>query len=336
MKLNFRSGSAYASQKAKAYIESINPEDVNNIMIIRHAAIGDLFAMRPFLVEARKFFPNAKITLNILRTYSYGVPYDLIDDLLIIENKDKKLTLWERIKEARKIPAQDIVFDFTDSALTNILTLFTKSKLKIGYPYRIHRRLFYNMTVHRSDFVLETESMIHMLNFLGAKHSVPFFDYGFNMQKSIQDKPYIIYFAGASTKDKCWEEDKFSGLIIEMTMQYTNYHHVILEGIKDDEKFENIYNTTKHMPNVVKQKAMPLNETMDYLNNASIVVCNDTGIRNMAIAVNTPTVGIFNVTGPYRYWPRNGIHEIVFNPNFTSPSINDARNCCEKILKRTI
>lgn len=304
-------------------------------MVIRHAAIGDLFAMRPFLVEARKFFPNAKITLNLIRTYSYGAPTELVDEVHIIENKDRKLTLWERIKEAKKIPPQDIVFDFTDSALSNILTLFTKAKLKIGYPYRIHRRLFYNMTVHRSDFIFETENMIHMLNMLGAKHSVPLFDYGFNMQKSIREKPYIIYFAGASAKWKCWEENKVIALILEMAQKYPHYSHIILEGIKDDEKFEEIYQATKHLDNVEKKQAMPLDETMNYLNNASIVVCNDTGIRNMAMAVHTSTVGIFNVTGPYRYWPRNGLHEIVFNPNFTSPSVADVSLAVCKLIEKS-
>ncbi|MBD3797958.1 MAG: lipopolysaccharide heptosyltransferase family protein, partial [Campylobacterales bacterium] len=65
LKLNFRRGSAFASKKAREYLATISPSDVKNIAVIRHAAIGDFVVTRPFLIELRKFFPNAKITLSV-------------------------------------------------------------------------------------------------------------------------------------------------------------------------------------------------------------------------------------------------------------------------------
>jgi len=327
MKVNFRRGSAFASSYAKRYLASKKPEDFKAVTVIRHAAIGDWVGARPFLIELRKFFPNAIITLSVTRSYMYGMPEDLVDKIHIVEKDDlekpgKKTGLRYRIQKARELPQQDIVFDLTDSAMSFTLTLFIKSKLKIGFPYRISRRFFYDMATLRSDFTLETESILQMLYILGAKPEKPL-NYGYSevYPKKLEKK--MVYFAGASVKSKCWEEDKFAKLIQKMAAYYPEYTHMILQGIKEEEQFLDIYNACKTRDNVSMQSPMELDETMQYLANASCVISNDTGIRNMALSLDTPTVGIFFSTIPYRYWPGDGRHAVAFNPEHESPSVED-------------
>jgi ADP-heptose:LPS heptosyltransferase len=232
----------------------------------------------------------------------------------------KKTNLIYRIKQAKTLPPQDIIFDLTDSSFTLLQIIFSKAKLKIGYPYRMIRRLFFDIAILRSDFVYEANSIMHMLNILGSKKII-IDDFGFSYQKNIQNQ--IIYFAGASTKDKCWEEEKFAQLISIMANKYPHIQHIILQGIKEDEKFLDIYNKNRHHTNVILQQPMDLNTTMQFLANSKIVISNDTGIRNMAIAVDTPTVGIFFATGAFRYWPQAKIHRCVFNENYVSPDVQD-------------
>jgi len=212
-----------------------------------------------------------------------------------------------------------------------ILTvIFSKSKLKIGYPYKWIRRIFYDIAVLRSDFVLESLSCIHMLNILGYKRVDLI--YGFENKYVKHNLKRIIYFAGASTQDKRWEEEKFISLIKLMANKYKDYMHIILQGIKEDEKFLNIFEAVKMFKNVQIKSAMKLDETMQYLSDSRLVISNDTGIRNMAIAVDTPTIGIFFATGAFRYWPRNNKHECVFNLNYTSPSVEDVFNESVRLL----
>jgi len=338
IRLNFRRGSAFASKKAKEYLKTINPEDIKSITVIRHAAIGDFMNIRPFLIHLRRFFPNAKITLSVLKNMMYGIPYDLIDDIHIMHkidpnNKNKKSSFFRRVKDAKKLPPQDIIFDLTDSALTLLLINFSKSKLKIGYSYRWIRRIFYDISTLRSDFVIEAHSVIHMLNILGYKDTT--LEYGFeHIYPKGSIKKRIVYFAGASTANKCWERDKFSLLIDKMSKKYNNYEHIILQGIKEDEKFLDIYNNFKDKTNVKLQEAMDLDKTMYFLANSKLVISNDTGIRNMAIATQTPTIGIFFATGAFRYWPRNGLHECVFNLSYTSPSVDEVYTSTVKHMDR--
>lgn len=338
MRLNFRRGSAFASKYAKRYLKTKNPEDIQTITVIRHAAIGDWVGTRPFLIELRRFFPNAKITLSVTRSYMYGMPEDLVDEIHIVDKDDplregKKTTLWYRIRKARELPPQDIIFDLVDSALSLTLVLFSKSKLKIGFPYRTSRRVFYDIATLRSDFALETESILHTLCILGGKPEKPL-NYGYKSTYPKTVVKRIAYFAGASIKPKCWEDEKFSKLIDKMLETYPEYEHVILQGIKEDEQFLTIYNACKTSENLRLQSPMPLEEAMQFLANSSCLISNDTGIRNMALSVDTPTVGIFFLTSPYRYWPSDGRHTCIFNADYISPSVEDVFEGTQELMQK--
>ena len=325
LKLNFRRGSAFATQGARKYLADIEPEDIKKITVIRHAAIGDFMNLRPFLIELREFFPHASITLSVLKHYMYGIPYELIDDVHIMhrykdKKNDEKATFFTRVKEAKQLAPQDIIFDLTDSTISVLLVTLASAKLKIGYPYRNIRRFFYDMSVLRSEFVLEADTLMHMLNILGKKTKVPL-DYGYKKQYPKNDIKRIVYFAGASLEEKCWEKEKFKILIENLSEEFTTYEHIVLQGIGKDEKFLEIYKPLEDKNNVLLQEVMPIEDVMQFLSDSRCLVSNDTGVRNMAIALETPTVGIFFATSAFRYWPREAKHDCVFNLEKTSPDV---------------
>jgi len=339
LKLNFRRGSAWASQKARDFLASRQPEDIQSVTVIRHAAIGDFVVMRPFLLELRKFFPNAKITLSVMRCYMYGMPEDLVDVIHIVDKKDqktnKKTNFFQRRNQIRELPPQDIMFDLTDSALSLMLILFSNTKIKVGYPYRWIRRLFYDIAVPRSDFVLETMSMMHQINIMGANTQHYPLDYVLTNKKRNKKEPFVIYFAGASVPQRCWEEQKFVQLIRKMIKQYPRYKHVILKGIKEVEHFNAIYTPFQENENVIHQDALPIEEIYDYLASSSLVIVGDTGIRNMAIAANSPTLGLMWVQNisPMRYLPKVKEHQVVFNTNFIPPSVEEVYHAATRMLE---
>jgi ADP-heptose:LPS heptosyltransferase len=336
LKLNFRRGSAFASQKAREYLKDKKPQDIKNITVIRHAAIGDFMNIRPFLIELRKFFPNAKVTLSVLKHYMYGIPYDLIDEVHVMRRYQKnnsKTSLITRIKEARTLPPQDIIFDLTDSTISLLLVILSNSQLKVGYPYRALRRAFFDVATLRSDFVVEAVSVLHMLNILGAKTRTHL-EYGLNEKFPKRDKKRIVYFAGASTENKCWEKDKFKELVQKMSQKYQDYQHVILQGIGENEKFLEIYEPLAPIKNVTLQETMSIEDVMHFLAQSRCLVSNDTGIRNIGIALQTPTVGIFFQIPPFRYWPREEKHDCVFNVEYTSPEVADVYMATKKLIDK--
>jgi len=80
---------AYAAKSARRYIENeFEPKNIKKIAVIRHAALGDQVIVRPFLVEARKFFPNAEITLVTVSNYLYGTPSELADNTVVMKSRE--------------------------------------------------------------------------------------------------------------------------------------------------------------------------------------------------------------------------------------------------------
>ena len=338
MKLNFRSGSAFASSKARKYLNDISPSDVKTITVIRHAAIGDFMNIRPFLIELREFFPNAKITLSVIKHYMYGIPQDLIDEVHVMSRytsveKGTKAGLLTRIKEARELPEQDIIFDLTDSTITLLLIFLSKAKLKVGYPYRSIRRFFFDVATLRSDFVVEAQSVLHMLNILGAKTQTPL-RYGNEKNYPKTDEKRIVYFAGASVENKCWAKDRFKSLIEKMADTYPEYNHVVLQGIGENEKFLEIYEPLADKANVLLQEVLPIEEVLQFLASSRCLVSNDTGVRNMGIALEIATVGIFFNIPPFRYWPREEKHDCVFNIDYQQPTVGDVYTSTKNLIDK--
>ena len=333
MKFWFTKG-AWASKKARERIKHLAADTINNIAVIRHGALGDMVLTRAFLIEARKAFPNAKITLSIVSNYTRGAPEDLVDRVHVIHGSDQRGTpLRVRIKRIRELGEQDIIFDLASSNRSIMTCLFNKATLKIGFPYRkIQAQVFYDVATCRTDTNFEVNDMLAMLNIFGIKTAYP---HVYNMPGEAlkRDRPYIVYFAGASTPLKCWPADHFSDLIREMADLYPQHDHLVLEGIQDWERADAILEPIKGTDNTGAINADTIEDTTALLKGADLAVSNDTGIRHIAIVCETPTVCIFH-KDPFRYWPRYPIHDIVIPDPTWPPPVEAVKSACLNVLNR--
>lgn len=328
MKLWFERG-AWASKRGRRVIAQMAPESVRRIAVVRHAALGDMVLVRPFLVEARRFFPNAEIVLSIVSNYTYGAPEDLVDSVHVLYGSDQRgVSLREQLRRAKALGSVDILFDLADTTRSRYLTWLTDAKVKIGFPYRGYlRNLLLDAAVFRSDFAFEAEAMLDTLKLLGANPEVPL---RFSWPQKLLCRPgsespgKIIYFPFASVQNKCWPRERFAELISVLSAEYPHLSHVILGGISAEENPAGYVDLANEYRNVQLQPAMDLDLTIRFLSSAKLVIANDTGVRNLAISTNTPTLGVFFSTVPHRYWPRwNGWHSAVFLPNGTTPAVEN-------------
>ncbi|MCD8565825.1 MAG: glycosyltransferase family 9 protein [Burkholderiaceae bacterium] len=338
MKLWFERG-AWASKRGRHKIAGIKPEDVKRIAVIRHAALGDMVLVRPFLIEARKFFPNAEIVLSLVSNYTYGAPTDLVDSVHILHGSDqKRASFKERIARARELGEVDILFDLANTTRSRYLCLLTPAKIKIGFPYWWYiRNLFLDAAVHRSDFSFEAINMLDALMLLGANPGIP---PNFAWPKEIADikveppNNSVVYFPFASVASKCWPKTHFMQLIDQAAKTMPDYEHVILAGVKPEEQVTDYQSLADAHHNVRLQNALDLDAATRMLAATGVVVSNDTGVRNLAISLDTPTLGIFFSTVPYRYWPRYGNHQAVFNADGSMPAVQSVLQTLVEMTKR--
>lgn len=331
MKFWFTKG-VWVSNRARKTVTQLSADTVNTIAVIRHAALGDMVLTRAFLIEARKAFPNAKITLSVVSNYTRGMPEDLVDRIHIVHGQDQRNTpIKQRIKCFKELGEQDIIFDLAASNRSVMTCVLNKARLKIGFPYRkAQARLFYDVATCRSDMNFEVNDMLSMLHIFGFKTAYPH-DFSMPGEPLKRDRPYIIYFAGASTMDKCWPANHFTQLIRDMAGEYPSHDHLVLEGIQDWERSDHILQPLHELENTGNVNADTIEETTSLIKGADLVVSNDTGIRHVAIVSATPTVGIFH-RDPFRYWPRYSIHDIVIPDPAWPPSVDDVSTACFNIL----
>ena len=334
MKLWFHRG-VRVSKKARNTVSTLHADKIKNIAVIRHAALGDMMLTRPFLIEARKAFPNATITLSIVSNYTRGTPEDLVDRVHIMHGSDKKdATITERLRNARELGEQDIIFDLAASNRSTWLCLLTRAKLKIGFPYkRFHARFVYDIATHRSDLDFEVTDMLKQLNIFGISTAWPH-QYAMPGEALQRDRPCVVYFIGASTPEKCWPAEHYARLIGRMATTWPDHDHLILEGLAPWETADRILAQMDTHNNVMVYNTDTIELTTSLIKAADMVVSNDTGIRHIAIACGTPTAGIF-YADPFRYWPRYQCHDIAIPAeNAAHPSVNDMVAACNGIMQQ--
>jgi ADP-heptose:LPS heptosyltransferase len=325
----------WTSERALSRVGQKRPDEIQSIAVIRHAALGDQVLTRPFLREARRFFPNASLTLSLISSYRYGAPVDLVHRVHIAAGRERpRIPLLKQISKARELGYHDIVFDFAATTRSYWLCALTPAWLKIGFPYH-HRlgRFLYDATILRSDLRFEAEVLLDALNLLGCKTEHPL-QFDLPEAPTHRKHPYVVYFPGASASTKQWPWENFAQLLSLLAKAHPELEHVVLEGISPLDAIGEIVERLPGIPNVTPMTALDLPETSSLLKGASLVVSNDTGIRNLAIAANTPTVGIFFSTVPFRYWPRSGGHDVVFNADGNIPSVAQVAEAVERALLR--
>ena len=316
-------------------IKNLSFSDIKNIAIIRHAALGDMVLTRCFIIEARKLFPNAKITLSVISNYTRGIPEDLVDRVHIIHGTDQRgAPLGERIKKIRELGKQDIIFDLAAGNRSFLTCLLSSATLKIGFPYRkIRAWMFYDITTNRNDLDFEVNDMLNMLHLFGAKTEYPHV-YDMPGEAVNRDRPFIVYFIGASGPEKCWPRENFSALVTNMAKAYPEKDHLVLGGLKDWERADTLIDSMGDIENVGIVDTDTIEKTVSLMKGADLLVSNDTGIRHVAITCNTPTVGIF-IGVPYRYWPRYNNHDVVYPEiTFDVVSVDKTFKVCKQLLER--
>jgi ADP-heptose:LPS heptosyltransferase len=336
MKLWFERG-AWVSQNGRKVISMMAPEDVKRVAVIRHAALGDMILVRPFLIETRKFFPNAEIVLSLVSNYTYGAPLDLVDSVHTVHGKNERQVSWQtKLAKFRELGASDILFDLANTTRSRYVCALNKARLKVGFPYRLlERSLLLDAAVFRSDFIFEAESMLHMLMLFGANPRYPLnFAWPHHLLDPTRPKLYqVIYFPFASVQTKCWPDRNFYSLVDNAAIEHPEYTHILLPGMDNHENLDYYVPLSKKHKNVVLQSRLNLEKTIGLLASSCLVVSNDTGIRNLAISLDTATLGIFFSTVPYRYWPRDGRHYVIFRENGEVPSTEDVFQVFSKLLR---
>lgn len=322
----------YLNSRGRKWLSQLHVDRVRRILVIRQCAFGDMMATRPFLVELRRLFPQAHITLSTVSKYQYAVPDDLVDEVHVLDSRGSLREQWHSLRQHREV---DVLFDLADTARSRLQTLLTSARVKLGFPYRRElNRLLFDVGILRSDFHYEAEVLLDFLKIMGHKPQYPL-EFAMPRHQRVLAKPRIVYFPYAAVAEKSLSQDSWCQLIEQAAVEFPDYRHVLLEGHKPEESGEFLSDVAARHANVEIQARMDLERLASWMAASSALVSGDTGVRNLALATHTPTLGIFFMTVPFRYWPRyEDCHEAVFHRDGQVPGRMDILQGLEELLER--
>ena len=322
----------WVAKNAAKKADTLNRNEVTRIAVIKHAALGDLLQTRPLLIALKEAFPNATLTLSVVTHYMHGIPEDLIDHLHVAKGNEKKYKFMNSLISYRDLGFQDILFDISATSRSFWITKFTPATLKIGFTHRNLHKILYDIAIPRAHYRFEAETFLEQANVIGVQHDWPL-RYDYALPKRIHEKAYLAFFATASAPDKCWPPEYMAELISKSCVEHPNLDHLLLTGLADweAETVRLIASKVGEHNNFKVMESGP--DIFSFVCHADALVINDTGLRHLAIAADTPTVCIFPISSHvFGYSPLFGKHRAIVSSESEPASVEKVANAIDEII----
>lgn len=291
-------------------------ETAPRILISRMSAIGDTILTMPVACALRKHFPDAHLAWVVEKKAAPMIrQHPMVDR--VIELERGWFTSWRGIRDVRKTlkPLRfDVSIDcqgLTKSALAGWLS---GAKTRIGYAgkYGCELSRLLNNTLISPVFTHVTDRSLELLIPLGitspaVNWMLPIPEAARNWasrwRRGIPTARLAVLNPGATTHSKMWEADRFGATARYLAVRY-GYHSVVVWG-NSQERAMGEQIVTHSEGTAVLAPDTDLHHLAALVARSDLFLSGDTGPLHMAVAVGTPTIGLYGATrpgdsGPYR------------------------------------
>ncbi len=297
------------------------------VAIIKPSALGDVVQTLPLLGVLRKRFPDAEIDWVIrseLANLLQGHPY-LTEVIPYYRHGGWK----ESVQLLRKLRKRryDLVFDFQGLLRTGVMTLASGAALRIGLEtarecsgWACHGLLpdtKKSVPAHArywrlaEIFDLQNESRELHLGITAADREAA----GRQLESSgNSNEPLMVIHPGAKWETKRWPVQQFAEIAIRVFKKYGMRTAVIGTRGEHNDAESIVAALKQHVPRaeaINLAGKTSLRELAVILEQADLVLTNDSGPMHLAAGMGTPVVGIFTCTSTERSGPPGSHHQLL-------------------------
>lgn len=296
--------------------------DYKNILIIKPSALGDIVHTLPVLDIIRQTWKDAKISWFVRAEFADLLRDNpAIDELIIFKRKQlgrfwyKKdafkefVSLIKTLREGKF----DIVFDFQGLFRTALFAFLTKAKRRIGMiDAREGAGFFYTDKVKINTSINVSDYYIQMLKYAGATAGDIKFNIPINLnakdsvcgmlsEQRLAGDDYILFIPGAAHNYKCWKSENFAKLAD--ILNSTTGLKIAATGTKQEKDI--IQDIQRHSKTDIIDFSgrTDISQLTALIDNAKLIVSNDTGPGHIAAALGKKLVMVFGRTNPRRVGP---------------------------------
>lgn len=129
-------------------------------------------------------------------------------------------------------------------------------------------------------------------------------------QFDLQNRPYIVIHPGAQLRSRRWPPERFAAVANAIPEHYT----IVISGIATEMPLAEAIHTVTHRQVLIVAGKTSLGALAVLLQNARLLICNDTGLSHMAAALRVPSVVICSASDPQRWAPLDHqLHTVIFH-----------------------
>ena len=289
------------------------------ILVIRFSSMGDIVLCSPVFRELKKIFPESQVTFLTSKQQGQVLENNPNIDQVIYHPRQESIEELNRLAERLRQQSFDIIYDIHRSLRSRWICWKLRPFFQKQPPilWKINKRGWQRelLIKWKFNFLRNGHSQRQLfLHPLQAQTSQPL-AYRTELFPSFQDKNTVKNFLrekqlysgrlicigpSASFPGKCWPLFHYQSLVSKLLAE--KWQIVLIGGENEEESKrlkqhfgEAIYN--------LAGKLTPL-ESAALLEQAFLVVCNDTSIAHIAEAMNTPVIAIFGPTvREFGYFP---------------------------------
>lgn len=313
----FYTGSFFSSLTENEFEQ----KDIRKILVIAIGEIGDVLRLFPLFKAIRTSFPGSEISILTTLPGAHDVwtllPQSIhIDEKILLDLKRyhrgilSKLSL---ILDLRK-RAFDLTFDPSRGHGMGPNSIMS---FLIGSPHRVGFQkggigFLHTVKVNFSEDEYIGRQNLRLLEAIGIPAScsdielyLPLPDHDIMNLFSSLKEPVVIIHPGAKWNgwQRSWPLPEYAELAKTMIRDYNA--NLLLVGDDSEKKLTSWISKEVGHPNVVDLAGQTsLSEVAVIINRSHLFIGNDSSLLHLAIALNTPAVGIFGPTSPQQVLPK--------------------------------
>jgi len=300
---------------------------MNNILVIKLRYIGDVLLATPVLRSLRERFPDACLTITVLRgTEDVLKGNPDLTEVLVVERGGlaEQLRFLQSIRRRRF----DCVIDLTDGDRSAVLSRFSGAPVRIGLNEEHRwRGLLYTTVVrpgpeatHRVERNLETVRplgiepkacpLVLRIPPQDEAAAAGLLDDLAGEKLSDGSKALVMLQPGARYWFKAWPVERFAELAGRLAARYGC--RILVGGDAKERGLAEAIRAGAQAPVVPLAGRLTLLQYTAVLKRCSLFVGNDNGPMHMAAALGVPVVALFGPSDPAEWGPRGGRAEVLY------------------------
>jgi heptosyltransferase I len=304
--------------------ERLSKLDVRRICVIKPSALGDVVQALPVLPILRQRFPQSHIAWVINRELSELVSQHSCLNELIPFDRRGGIAKWGRLLQHLRLARFDFVLDLQGLFRTGIMCLATGAPLRVGLQTaREGSRWTYHQVLHDSGLQVPAHRRAWRLaeelglGELGPRTeiSIPIAAQAWAAGvRAAAAGPLLVIQPGTRWQTKQWPVRHFAEVARRALKQW-NPSIVVVGSRSEAAVAQELVESVRHVHPRGDIRSLAgqtsIKQLAALLQQADLVLSNDSGPLHLAAGLGTPVVGIFTCTSPVRSGPPGKHHQLV-------------------------